>query len=598
MYTPRQLQLFSLLMSKQADNTLSALADTLSVSDKTVKYEIETINASLPGDQSIHYVYGNGYSLDNIQEDILTEIALAVDQTKGKEIRRSASIIVTLLFETDYITMETVGHRLYLSKSAVRKEFEKCWWLREYIEVSHQKGLRICIPESEQRYLLTEFFSKDSGLPALVGLEEEYDQLIQVLKPTVESAFLKYNYIVSGESSQKFYTFLMVCILRRHAGFVVEKPGTLLQISPLLQSLQTSIRRISRYTLTQDELCYCQQLLQGLNFIYAESPKSPYSLDCSRYKKIYSTFISRVYNDLSIDISLPTVQQEALCSHLQKAESRVISRHQFSNLYKRELNRKYPLTAHIAAEYLNPLLNPDMKDAEFSHIIPYFTAVENRDEPMAAVLLSRQHPGLLHQMALGLQSALRGEISDIQIAPLYQYEKIKKGHDIGPRLIFTTENEILIKFKDSLLVKPIMDSNDLFNTALQARQYIIKQRKKILHAAERRYIKKDIFRTVLGNYNSLGQLLSLLNLTPIPYTYEIVLDVNLAFLPRFLLGCGKNEIQVFVLQKPFRHRGRLIEAVISTVCDPALGDTRAFYSALCHLISPKFAKKAVHFFSD
>ena len=607
MFTPRQLQLLAALIGRPDGAGIAVLACILDVSDKTVKKEIRIINSRLPEGQRLAYRPGSGYTLEDLHDTTLTAIARAVDQARGKETHRSGSILVTLLFEKDYITMEAVGRRLYLSKSAIRKEFEAWWRLREYIEVSHQKGLRICVPESEQRYLLAKFFARDNDLPAQVGRQAEFDCLAAAARFIAESGFRQYNLIVSGASLQDFYTYLAVSILRSRSGFIIEPArdgrhlpqGISGQSLTLLGYLKRAVRRDLDYTLTDDELYYCRQQLEELNPVYAKTAdpaETGTAGDIGR--KICTAFLDQVRTTLRIEISLPKIRRDAFALHLQKAEIRIADNHQLSNLYKREQNRKYPLTAHLAAEYLHPLLNPAIEDAEFSLLIPYFAAAESFREPLPGILVSRLHPGPLHHLTMELEQALSGEVRDILIVPPYQYQELSREFRCRPHLLFTTEHEILLKHQEALYLPQVLDPDEIRDISLKVRGHLESVRAAGRQMACRRYLSDSIYYDDTGVYQNMEQFLSHHQIAPVSYAYELVLDVDIAFFPCFAAGCGANEVQVYVLRTPFRHRGRIVEMVISAVCDPDLGDTHAFYDALRSLISPQARKKAVHFFSD
>lgn len=135
----------------------------------------------LPKNCSITYIHRKGYAISGGSEKITQILSVSSDNRQESLDSWSDAILSILMFEKYYISMENLASRLYISKSAIRKQFEDSWRLRTIIEVSPQRGLRIALSEGEQRHLLSIILTRSTSLVERISLHNEVKELDKLL---------------------------------------------------------------------------------------------------------------------------------------------------------------------------------------------------------------------------------------------------------------------------------------------------------------------------------------------------------------------------------------------------------------------------------
>jgi lichenan operon transcriptional antiterminator len=164
MFLKREKQILNLLFKNQQKFTTSQIAAQLKVSTRTIKADIKKINEELEKYAcSIQTKQGVGLWLDYSGEgEKFLKSVLYEDQENVylAQDTRKYRLAVELLLQKDYISMENIANKFYISKGTVVNDFnelEDFWKKFELTFIKKVKyGIRVEGEEGQIRLALTE----------------------------------------------------------------------------------------------------------------------------------------------------------------------------------------------------------------------------------------------------------------------------------------------------------------------------------------------------------------------------------------------------------------------------------------------------------
>lgn len=591
MLSPRQLILLSYLVDGNSYLSSSYLSEALSIPDKTVKDEIRAINQALPENEQILFIPGSGYRLPYISSESIDGLTKYIDPAKAREDNLHAMMLSLLIFEDGYTSMEALATRMMLPEATISKEFESTWPLRDHIELS-PKGLRINMTEARKRYLLSGFFVRDRDIPIKLECDEEYRQLVSKLRDKIAQTFIAHGCIVSGDAIKLFISYLAICVLRTRQGFLLDgQPDAQQepQVSSLMLTIMYHMNQQLGYVLEGHELCCCQSLMNELNVV--ESPRRTVEPQLSRddLTQKYARFLQVVKTQTGIDYTLGGHRLDAFMLHMRKLCDRISSGGCLSSPSLREINRQYPLTAHILGKHMAQCFQMDIPDEELSLIIPYFANRETHPRPANILLVSNQHPGFLHSISDTFLQRMGSCIRHMEFTPVYKYYLEQSEYDRNYPLMLTTESELLVYNRQAVFVAPVSHPKQIDASVAQALGQLSHLDNERITALHKSFLKAGSVVFVEQNFSGFDDLSSHYAIPPRDTGYDVLLDSNMLFIP--VLSAGKpSRITIYVIKQPFIYKGRDIEAVISTHCNPLDVDVLDFYKLVRGLLSPGMLK--------
>ena len=591
MFTDRQLLLLSYIIGKHGETTSVLLSDILNVSTRTIKTEIKNINEILPNGEKIEYVPKKGYIIKNLTEKTRKELILIMEEEKRKYdgFKRINKILTILLFEKNYISMGKIADKLYLSKSSVRKILDDSWRLGKNIEVSQSKGLRINIPESRKRYLLSKTLETDDSILEILSLKENYTYLGNSLSLLLEEAFIKHQYIISGDSMKVFQNYMLITIIRSYYNFVIEEDREPVPVSSLMQEIREKISEKIGFKLSDKEIVYCQKKLNECNIISALPKKQGLETVYADLNIRLDTFIKKVSENLSLELEMSEKLREVFLLHMHKLRLRSNYGHDNVNYSKREIIRKYPMITHIIYEYFVPLFDFVIADSEIAYIVSYFAESEYSKNPIKAVLISDLPMSMLFRTVTAIEKYFQNEISSLEIMPRYLYKV--RDRDENHDLVITTEKEMLLQDKELILIKAVMEDEDIREMTEQTGKAF----KRIETARFEKfcsvYINEKMFIKINKKIESIDELFTFSGLKYNENNYDFVLDSGIVLISGFLYNNEGSFIKIFIFKNPFRYKGKDIKTIIVSGYNIKNNNIRDFYSLINRLLNPDEIKE-------
>ena len=398
--TDRQLSILSYIIYHPEGITRAQLAKQTGISLRTVQTEINAINGQLgSGPQYIDHGK-NGYIAQGFSGKELEEISRLMEgkHTRVMPLNRSSTILSVLLFERDFLSMEKLAERIYVSKSAIFKEFEHVKILKKYVTVSRKSGLIISMPESEKRNLLVKCFDKETTQYYEPGLKERYEQLDLVCRAVLPELFLAHDYPVSGDAMRSFRRHLIITILRKEKGFEIEQMVQPDEYSALLLELVERISALTGVAFSQDDMADCQRRLNGLNTL--DGRAAGWRDRCMQeYEQNYEKFRRRLKEVFGLEFEPDREEKQNFLLYISKTAWRSGSGHVNSNFLKREINRRYPMSVHLILECFPCCFSMNVPEPEVSNLALYLAGKMDRGAYRPeCVIISDRNPSVLYHL--------------------------------------------------------------------------------------------------------------------------------------------------------------------------------------------------------
>lgn len=596
MFTRRQITLLSYLISNNEGIQGKDLSTLLDVSLKTVQIEIKKINQILKDKEKITFIPKKGYVIEDISIETKNKIMNDIDNNKNKvsDSYRINKIITILLFEKSYISMEKLAERLFVSKSAVNSDLSILRNLKivdkndAKLEISLKKGLKIHASEATKRYILSKVLTNDFDLDILsdfnINIAELENNLIEILSDT----FIKYDYIVSGESLQVFKNYILISIIRNNYGFNIEENHYKLKLLPIMKYIFERIRDGLEFEFDFSEMIYNQNKLNELNLLNNEE-----IINRDIDSKL-SSFIKKIKEDLELDFEYKGQLRNMFLLHMHKLLLRIENNHDNTNFLKREINRKYPMTAHIISEYFLPIFNIKIPESEIAYLILYIgTELEKKENKLRVLFISNFNASILYNSKMKIENNFNNLIKYIDIMPVYLFNLKKEILNNQYDIVITTEKEVVLFNPQAILIKSIISDNDIdiiSNRLNKINSNLEKEKFEELHY---KIINKESIVVVNQPINTIKELFTFLNLEYIENNYNIVLDSNAAFLPSFLYGEEVSYIKLCILKKPIKYRSKYISLVVISGYNIHCKNIKEFYSFIRYIIDPNEVEKIV-----
>lgn len=565
MFSERQLKLLSFLLSEKKWINSALLAQHLNVSNKTIQKEVASINIFLGKKGKIESNNRKGYYFLVEDEKLLSSIIKDDEKQIEKEIAngRTKLIIMLLIFEKDYISMNKIAERLYLSKSTVNVEIQKVKRVVNRVpgyslEISSYKGIYIHANEVLKRFMLTKSFDIRIDYAKVLG-DQTFKNIDEIYKKTydfLKDVLIENNYIISGSTFQQFQIFIIICILRQEKEFYIEKQNNY-TIDKITLQIGKRIKTDLNYDLNIDELNVIQLYLQERNIFQKINNNS------EKIKKKLDFFYKKVKVDLGIELKNDKTINSVLIKHIEKMILRIEKSHFIINDFTKEIFQKYPLETHIVKIYLQSCLDILIPDSEMGYIIVYLASIlENYYSKLSIVLISNAELSFLINIQNVIKSKLGQTISKIETIPLYLYESKKEEYNSKFEFFLTTEKEIIFKDNRFVYINSIPDKYEVNKLAEQIEQFNDKNQKQKLSILYEKYCFPDNIILLETKQNDLNDILKNQKIILNENTCFTILHNGILLISMFELKKTKSEIKQISLKYPIKFNEKYILKII------------------------------------
>lgn len=390
MLNKRQEQLLAVLTDRKEWMTSRQLAGILSVSDRTIRSDIDTINKHMnpsPVESNVR----QGYRVDpDIQIMREAKADPAIPQTPGA---RSIYIIQKLLFEVKELNLTELQSQIYVSGYAIDSDLKRIRGMLEpYTNLKLVRN-RECISlkgdeASKRRFyrdlLVAEVQENFLNLNRLAHLYSNFD-LIEV-KDIFVKVLEEYDYSIN----ESLFPMLIL-----HAGTSIERMSSAnyINVEENPQGLEETIEyqisktffdRIERrlhITVHDGEIGMFALVIMGRRASNYTSDFVNLNGKWFNTKKLVGEALNRLNGLFGIDYRSDDDLIAGLKMHLHGLIERVKSKVSLENVFLEEIKRKYPLVFEMGicvVEYLESELGIKISDIESGFIALHLGAAGER----------------------------------------------------------------------------------------------------------------------------------------------------------------------------------------------------------------------------
>ncbi|MEA4875803.1 BglG family transcription antiterminator [Anaerorhabdus sp.] len=413
MFSGRQVSIIKIILDNNLGVHGSVIADTLSVSSRTIRNEINEIN-KLFGKALILSNNKTGYSLN---EQYKSEIKLLLNDVDDRNdgLLRSYEILGKVLFDAE-LQLEDLSELMNYSSQTIRKDIQKLdqHLLSHYqislIEVESEK---IKIKASEEVIRETLFkILKD----AITSNNTDYAKLLEVilddgfkkelLDQVLDAIFTlcdECEIQISIENIKILQAAVVICIVRNEYNFTVENEKEI--INPILLTLMSKVSNLN-----EKDLPLLQKLIHTFKII--KNDKSIEIHDFSRV--VLDEFIDEVFDKYNLNLKESDDLYNNMLVHIEYMLRRIENGYELRNPIISDIKSKYPfayevsmLVVHIVYKYKNRYILDD----EVSYLAIYIEHfLENINEKIRAVLVSSQRHSINQVLEKWIDTNFKNQI--------------------------------------------------------------------------------------------------------------------------------------------------------------------------------------------
>lgn len=435
-FTDRQRVILATLRSCGGWVTGRDLAASTGTSRRTLQSDIKSINLAA-GHSLVQSNNRLGYCLAGE----IPEIAAPKTVVPQGQNSTAKALLLVLVFEADYLHIEELADRLFISRSTVNAHLAQARRIvarnREArLVVSPRRGLWIEAGEDTKRLLCAKLMNEDLDYAAMLRMPRmaELSRLEKELQEVLPPIFLAEKILVSGQAFQYFARFLAISITRSRMGLVMPEIPREKAPSAFLCELSRQVQQRIGYTFSSAERQLIRQRLHELNLIV----KRP--VGDREILHAITAFEQAVRQQTGIPLHFEPELRQNLADHIKRMRRRILSRHNNMGQYTQEMFAGYPLTVHLIKTCLEPLLGVEIPDAEVGYLVMYIAcAMEQLWEKVPILLVSDAGAAVLYTIRQKIRSMDTGQVGRIEVVPRYAYERDKARYLARSQVHLTTE---------------------------------------------------------------------------------------------------------------------------------------------------------------
>jgi lichenan operon transcriptional antiterminator len=478
MLQPRLLELLTFLSSESRTLTADELARKLAVSERTVRSDIKLLQQELPADYAkIESLRGKGYRLIVIEEKLFQQYLQETIRVKQERLytrvetpaERVNHLMQLLLLADSFIKMEDLAQACFVSFPTVQNDLKQVRSLLQQSGLDLQKkpkyGIRIAGTETEKRYFLSAFFSKQAGwhkpysLPDAIVSEAE----IRYVHDIVHKFVTENNLMLSDVAVQNLVTHIAIACRRIKDEQYVELAPDAMQ--DIIQ--QPAFREAAQLTamleaelhlfFPQVEVAYMTIHLMGTDYVSKSKLDGHIGMP-----DLASAIVARIYDKTGLDLRSDQELLHGLSLHLKPAVHRHLYAMNVRNPLLEDIKRHYPLAfeaAVIGACAVEKEISIQLAEEEIGYLALHIGAALERSgktgRKIRCLLVCASGAGSAQLLRYKLQSLFPDKLDIIDTIEYYRLLREKEWD--ADLIISTIPIESTVTPLPVILVPVILD---------------------------------------------------------------------------------------------------------------------------------------------
>lgn len=423
------------------------LAAALGVSRRTIQNDIKRINQEYAIDDApIESNRRLGYRLRTADSETLENVpqrSIREAQTSHPGVPNfiERQMLAVLLWESDYVTLETLANRLYVSRLTVVAHFERVKRIVPRTEgarlvTSSGRGVRIEAPERIKRVLLMKSGGTDVGRAVYSDADARRISAEGArLHHLVADLFITYGVMATSDAFESFVRYLIVSIERSRQGFTLDDAAGK-EPDRVICDLARRIRAVCGYSFAASELIKIGQVFRELNLIRSNVPTD------AEVDELLDAFEDRFEELFGVRLDMTRDLRQALGSHVARLGKRLEAGRPNVGNHTGRLFTTYPLAVHALKICLEPVLGMAIPDAEISYMVQYLAvAVERLRDKLQILLVSDRNAASIFDLERRLKFFADEAQGIIRTVPTYMYRANAEVYSAWAHVLITTEPE-------------------------------------------------------------------------------------------------------------------------------------------------------------
>ena len=447
MLSKRQSHIVDLLNNELKPITGRDLGKTLGVSDRTIRSDVETINAEY-GCELIRANRRSGYYIDH---DLMKAQNISSQEVIPQTAQqRCVYLIKELLFRSREINLIDLQERVFVSGYSIDNDLRK---IRDMIRrypglrlVRSRNHIRLSGDEGDKRKLYKELLMEETkgnfvNLSAIADIWKDFDLL--KLEDDFTEICEKYDFRISEMEYPLIMLHAGVSIERMlNHNYVSEEPpeaaeeegGKEYQIA---DELFARISEIYKVKLVKDEVLRFAGLLKGKDRLTEEETRE----EADDMERLMGDILELLKQEFDIDLSTDEDFRSGIITHIRLLMKRQQNQVTANDLYLQELKRKYPLVFEMAvrvAQRIEGYCGTRLNENEISFLALHLGAAcerMNLSEQYRAVAIIPNSYTMSKPCVDKLMLRFGNRMTVVRVCSFFEEKKIVQD---TPDLIITT----------------------------------------------------------------------------------------------------------------------------------------------------------------
>ena len=447
MLSKRQSHIVDLLNNELKPITGRDLGKTLGVSDRTIRSDVEAINAEY-GCELIRANRRSGYYIDN---DLMKAQNISSQEVIPQTAQqRCVYLIKELLFRSREINLIDLQERVFVSGYSIDNDLRK---IRDMIRrypglrlVRSRNHIRLSGDEGDKRKLYKELLMEETkgnfvNLSAIADIWKDFDLL--KLEDDFTEICEKYDFRISEMEYPLIMLHAGVSIERMlNHNYVSEEPpeaaeeegGKEYQIA---DELFARISEIYKVKLVKDEVLRFAGLLKGKDRLTEEETRE----EADDMERLMGDILELLKQEFDIDLSTDEDFRSGIITHIRLLMKRQQNQVTANDLYLQELKRKYPLVFEMAvrvAQRIEGYCGTRLNENEISFLALHLGAAcerMNLSEQYRAVAIIPNSYTMSKPCVDKLMLRFGNRMTVVRVCSFFEEKKIVQDN---PDLIITT----------------------------------------------------------------------------------------------------------------------------------------------------------------
>ena len=447
MLSKRQSHIVDLLNNELKPITGRDLGKTLGVSDRTIRSDVEAINAEY-GCELIRANRRSGYYIDH---DLMKAQNISSQEVIPQTAQqRCVYLIKELLFRSREINLIDLQERVFVSGYSIDNDLRK---IRDMIRrypglrlVRSRNHIRLSGDEGDKRKLYKELLMEETkgnfvNLSAIADIWKDFDLL--KLEDDFTEICEKYDFRISEMEYPLIMLHAGVSIERMlNHNYVSEEPpeaaeeegGKEYQIA---DELFARISEIYKVKLVKDEVLRFAGLLKGKDRLTEEETRE----EADDMERLMEDILELLKQEFDIDLSTDEDFRSGIITHIRLLMKRQQNQVTANDLYLQELKRKYPLVFEMAvrvAQRIEGYCGTRLNENEISFLALHLGAAcerMNLSEQYRAVAIIPNSYTMSKPCVDKLMLRFGNRMTVVRVCSFFEEKKIVQD---TPDLIITT----------------------------------------------------------------------------------------------------------------------------------------------------------------